>query len=285
MSQDTKSNDLENYLEGKSALSKLYADLPEVDIPKHLDAAILAEAHRVVGSRPGSKPKRRWTIPLGMVATLFVAVMVGLQLPYILQDATSPQQYKEDRVAAMMEKSMEERSSAVPEDSKKTLVMDKTMPKAKSANTSGAPATMPVEAEAPARHNAPALAVPSVATPTPATASKRMELRELEEIDRERMVSKEKKFSGQAQSNMSDTLEQRAPAAATMAAPAPMQLKRSLMQSSKDEASDAGLTPEEWLIKIKRLKEEGKLDEAKKELAAFKKRYPGYRVPETLELK
>jgi resuscitation-promoting factor RpfA len=310
MSQD---REFEKYLQGKSELSKLYADLPEVELPqaefpRHLDAAILAEAHRAVGARPGAKPKRRWTIPLGMVATLFVAVMIGLQLPYMLKDAASPQQYKEEKIAAMMDKGMAERDVGAPEERKKVQETSQLMPKLKSEITRGNISPMAAEEEAPAKANAPALAAPkaspeitgssytSVAPATqnapapivmpqaPAKAAKRLELRESADIDTGMALSKEKKTSGQAAASVSDSLEQRTPAAATMAVPPPVQLNRSQMQPLKDEASDASLTPEDWLKRIKRLKQEGKLEEAKKDLAAFKKRYPDYPVPQALEL-
>lgn len=85
MSQD---KDLENYLHGKSDLSQVYADLPEVKLPDHLDQAILAEAHRAVRSRPGGR--RSWLIPTSIAASLFVAVILGLQLPY-LTPGSSPE--------------------------------------------------------------------------------------------------------------------------------------------------------------------------------------------------
>ena len=115
MSQD---REFEKYLEGKTDLSKLYAELPPVDFPKHLDAAILAEAHRAVSARPGAKPKRRWTIPLGMVATLFLAVMIALQLPAMLKDVEQTQQLKEERMAALMDKSTVEAASPAPDEGK-----------------------------------------------------------------------------------------------------------------------------------------------------------------------
>lgn len=270
MSQD---RELEKYLDGKSELSKLYADLPEVVLPDHLDAAILAEAHRAVSSRPGAKPKRRWTIPLGMVATLLMAVMIGLQLPYMLKDAALPQQQNEQRVAvAAMDKNMTERSSAAPEERKKSQELARVMAMPKSEITPGAPA--PMEAEAPVTRNAPVPVLPPAAV-----AAKRMELKERADVDSGMVLSKEKSAVDHAEGKLSDSIEQRAPAAATMAAPPPVQLERSLL---KGESSPS---PEDWLTRIKRLKREGKLVEAKKELAAFKKRYPDYPVPEVLEVR
>jgi hypothetical protein len=294
MSQD---REFEKYLQGKSGLTQLYADLPEVELPDHLDAAILAEAHRAVGARPGAKPKRRWAIPLGMVATLFVAVMVGLQLPYMLKDAASPQQYKEEKIAALMDKGMTEGSSAAPEERKKVQEMPQVMPRAKSAISRGEISSMAAEAEVPARQNAPALAAPKESTvakqfgatsvgasPPPAGAANR-ELRESAGAEPGMSFSNENPPSGLAEGNTREAIQPRAPAAATMAAPPPVQLKRSQVQPLKDEASDASLTPDDWLKRIKRLKQKGNLEEAKKELAEFKKRYPDYRVPQALEVR
>lgn len=325
MSQD---REFEKYLEGKSAVSQLYAELPQVELPKHLDAAILAEAHRAVNARPGARPKRRWALPLGMVATLFVAVMIDLQLPYLLQDAASPQYYREEKIAAMMDKGMAERSAA-PEERKKVQEPDRIMPNAKSALEPVAPAPMAAEAETRARLNMPVrnapseaagiaeaaiaplapvaqpaaksigamqkspvaessqlggtavVASPSVAAPAPApaAAAKRFGVHESGDTPRGGALSKEKKAYAQPADNQSDSFEQRTPATASLSAPQPAKLDGAL----KDETSEKKLTPEEWLVRIKMLKQEGKVEEVTKELAAFKKRYPEFVVPKDLE--
>jgi hypothetical protein len=40
--------------------------------------------------------------------------------------------------------------------------------------------------------------------------------------------------------------------------------------------------PEKWIDDIRRLKAQGKSEEADRELAQFKKRYPEHRIPEDL---
>ncbi|MDD1751054.1 MAG: hypothetical protein LUO89_14415, partial [Methanothrix sp.] len=99
------------------------------------------------------------------------------------------------------------------------------------------------------------------------------------------VLSKEKKSSARAEGYLSDRLEQRPSAAAAEVAPEPMQREAKPLGSIKEEAGGANQSPEAWLIRIKRLKQEGRLDEARKELAAFKKRYPGYTVPPDLEVR
>lgn len=300
MNQNSKPGEFETYLQGKTDLSQAYADLPQVKLPDHLDAAILAEAHRAVSARPAAKPKRRWTIPLGMVASLFAVVMIGLQLPYMLKETALPRQQKEKMVAAI-EKILAEPASPALGDRREIQLMAKP----RSEITRVVPA--PMTAEAAIKPNAPMLAAPqaspaagadqlgatSAATPppvaapsqAPAKAARRLELRERADADNGVSLSKEKKASGYAEGSASDALEQRAPTAAEMAPPQSVPPSRSLMQPLKDETGEASLRPEDWLIRIRRLKQQGKLDEAKKELAAFKKRYPDYRVPEALELR
>jgi hypothetical protein len=46
--------------------------------------------------------------------------------------------------------------------------------------------------------------------------------------------------------------------------------------------SDADLPPEKWLQRIEELRKQGRFDEAKASLANFRKRYPDYRLPESL---
>lgn len=287
MSQNSRLGEFETYLQGKTDLSQAYADLPQVELPDHLDAAILAEAHRAVSAGPTAKPKRRWPIPLGMVATLFAVVMIGLQLPYILKEAALPQQ---------LEERMAEPVSPAPDERKEVQLMAKPKPEI----TRSAP--MADKAEEPAMPNAPVPAAPqekaagahllgatSVAAPpsaaapmqAPAKAAKRAELRERADTDNEVAQSKEKQASSYAEGGVSDSPEQ----PAGMAAPQPEQQNRSLMQPVKEEAGEATLRPEDWLARIQRLKQQGKLDEARKELAAFRKRYPDYRVPEAFEVR
>ena len=301
MNQDME---FEQYLKGNSALTQVYAELPDAALPAHLDAAILAEAHRAVNARPGAKHKRRWTIPLGMVATLFVAVMAGLQLPHMLKDAASPQQQQEEKMAALMDTGIAGLSSDAPETHKKIQESTRALPKEKSEIIRAEAAIKSSDAGAPVKMSAPvverpqksevsesrsssnALMAPAapMAAPVP-QAAKPMGFSGSGYIAQDKVLSKEKKASGHVQDRLSDVLEQSAPAAAMMDAPQPLQLKRALVQPVLDEAVDENLLPDEWLIRIKRLKEEGKRDEARKELAAFKKHYPDRPVPVTLEIK
>lgn len=272
----SRDRELDKYLEGKSALSRLYADSPEIELPGHLDAAILAEAHRAVGARPG-KPKRRWTIPLGMVATLFVAVMIGLQLPALLKDADQSQQLRQEKMAALMDQRSAEPASVEMEERGKSREMAKA-----NAGFSRSETIPKRAAPAPeASPQAPAARLHSLEekSPVPARVEKSVELRERTEVDSGAAPATEKKAAGHAATAVSESVAQPAPAAATMAIPQAVQMRRGL---NKDESVQR---PEDWLSRIKKLKQEGKLEEAGKELAAFKKRYPNFPVPASLEPK
>lgn len=122
-------------------------------------------------------------------------------------------------------------------------------------------------------------AAPMAAAPAP--VARRSELREEAAPQSAGTLAKEKKSNDVGGSSLTDALEPRAPAAAVLASPPTVQLERAL---KKDEADKASMRPEDWLARIGKLKQEGKLEEAKKELAEFKKRYPEYPVPTALGL-
>jgi hypothetical protein len=268
-----------------------------------------------------------------MVATLFVVVMIGLQLPYVLQDAASPRQYTEEKIAAMTDTGMAERSAVTADERKQVQVPDSVMPNAKSGLEQGEPAAVAAEAEGRARLDMPvrkmrsesagiaestiapvtraaqsaakpigvmqqppaaesgqlrsaaAVASPSVPAPapTPATApamaAKRFGLHESGDISKGSVLSREKTTSAQPADNPGDSFGLNAPAVAGFGAPQPAGSGGAL----KDEAGEKDLTPEAWLVRIKMLKQQGNVAEVKKELAAFKQRYPEFVVPKDLE--
>ena len=293
MNQD---REFEKYLEAKSDLSKLYADLPEVDVPRHLDAAILAEAHRAVNSRPGGKPKRRWVIPLSMAASLFVVVMAGLQLPYMLQGAAKPQQAVEEKKAALLDKNMAKPDFTEPEGIRiKQLAavqtarsnIESTPVKASpgvAEPTAAMPKTAPAAKAAPqAADSVSDIASPAVVSSPPAKDVRRLDLQEREDHFSRARQFKEKKASAQTEASVPGELEQRpaSPTGQIFAQPAKHHLVEE--KSLKKELTDANLLPEEWLKRILKLKQEGKVEDFDRELAEFKKRYPNFTVPRDIE--
>ena len=262
MNQD---KEFASYMQGKSALSQAYADLPDIALPDHLDAAILAEAHRAVGARPGGMGKRRWAVPLGMVASLFLVVMIGLQMPYLLQDSAIPPLPREESASVIGR----DKSVAAPAAPKAEALAPRNEP-ALSGNISAAPAMQSKP-----------LATPKEQVAAPEVAAKRSRSDGLMDSAQESVLSVKKKAESYEQGVGNNLLE--APAAATMAAPAPA--ARESAELKKDPPGAAYSSPEEWLAHIRSLKQQGKLDEAKIELANFKQRYPNHPVPGELEIR
>lgn len=290
MSQDSE---FEAYMRGKSGLSKSYGELPQIELPDHLDAAILAEAHRAVGARPESRPRRRWVVPLSMVASLFVAVIIGLQLPYLSKGPAGPQIPQEEPLASAAQDKATKSMSIPPAERARAKeapaspnapaggTLEKLQPAPEPAAQGAAGNAMAGAAPAAPESRASAAApAPPAAAPAPAIAARRERVR----AEPDNMgTAAESKPMARPEGYAGDLSEQAAPVAAPAAAPAEMEAQPKA--SLKDEASTTNLSPAEWLARIKRLKQEGKLDEARKELAAFKKRYPDYRVPAAIEVR
>ena len=249
--------ELDDYLKGGSGLSRAYADADDIAPPAHLDAAILAQAHRAVYARPAVVPKRRWAVPLGMVATVFMMVMAGLQLPAMMKDDALMQAPQVASVA--MERNAPLPASVAPEP--QARAESKHLARALNAEKAN-DASKKMEAQAYAKQDADKVAVAAapVAAPTaPSAAMANQAGAALEE--RQTMAS------GQVSA---------APAARMAAAP--------VMADQLLKAKDATLSPEDWLKQIKALQQAGKREEAKKELTAFKKRYPDYAIPKAMEM-
>ena len=56
-------------------------------------------------------------------------------------------------------------------------------------------------------------------------------------------------------------------------------------RSAGNLQADVSETPDQWLARIARMRELGRDEEADKELARFRERYPEYRIPEALAKK
>lgn len=247
--------ELDDYLQGGSALSRAYAEADDIAPPAHLDAAILAQAHSAVHARPAVVNKRRWAVPVGLVATLFVMVMAGLQLPAMMRDDALMQAPQVASVA--MERNAPVPVSIAPLPSKEAKQAE---PARKLASTNEA--TKQVVAQTYAKRDAGklAMAAPPVAAPPPPSVA---------------MTNQADAMPEEPQAMPHERLPA-APAARMAAAPA--------MADQLSKTEEAPLNPAEWLKQIKALQQAGKQEEAKKELVAFKKRYPDYPIPKAMEM-
>ncbi|MEQ1917473.1 MAG: hypothetical protein ABL856_12190 [Gallionella sp.] len=259
--------ELDDYLKGGSELSRAYADADDIAPPAHLDAAILAQAHRAVYARPAVVTKRRWAMPLGLVATVFIMVMAGLQLPAMMKDDALMQAPQVASVA--MERNLPMPTSVAPEPvtqaesklrARKTETTNETSKKMAAATYAKQDADKVAMAAAPVA--APAPAAPSVAMSDLADLRSTAKINEVAALEERQAMA-----SGQVSA---------APAARMAATP--------VIADQLLKAKDATLNPEDWLKQIKALQQADKLEEAKKELVAFKKRYPDYQIPKAMEM-
>jgi hypothetical protein len=263
-----RDKELDDYLKGGSEVSRAYDDAHDIQVPDHLDAAILAEAHRAVYARPAVMPKRRWAVPLGMVATVFIMVIAGLQLPAMMKDDAlmqAPQMTMErnmplpasvapEPVTQAESKLRARKTETTNETSKKMVTEVYAKQDADKVAMAAAPVAAPVAAPAPA--------APSVAMSDLANLRSTAKVNEVAALEERQAMA-----SGQVSA---------APAASMAATP--------VMADQLLKTKDATLNSEDWLKQIKALQQADKLEEAKKELVAFKKRYPDYQIPKAMEM-
>lgn len=223
-------------------LTQAYRALGGEEPPRALDEAILAASRR----RPA-----RWRVPLSIAAVLVLAVGVTLRMlppqPGAESVALAPQVIETPRPAAG--------SAEPPARQAQEAQVSAAAPRepvaglARSDTSAAAPAFADARAErseAPARPGearAPAALAGAKRAETPAAAAS----------------------APRADEVSAAGVMQSAPAA-----PAPAKL------------SEAALTPEDWLKRIAELRKQGREREAQESLAAFKKRYPDFKIPEAL---
>jgi hypothetical protein len=318
--EQDKDSEFDAYLQGKSALSDSYADLPPPRLPDHLDAAILAEAHRAVNARPGAKPRRSWVVPVSMAASLFVVVMIGVQWRYLAPVESPAEAAREDRVDKFAQ--VLEEPKAVP--GKEPLPMKEAARDKRAAapaqaeeKTAHEPARMMAAAPAPvvAPEPAPMASVAAEkdvdalhkqvqdhapagsfgmmankpmeagkgapAAEAPAALAEKQE--SMQAATRSSGAGMEVKKKARAEEEASNYAAQ--PKALAGAIIVPVSAVAPSAPEVAAKADVANLRPEEWIARIRQLKQQGKLDVAKKELAAFKKRYPAYVVPKDIEFR
>lgn len=341
MSQENRivDKEFEIYLQGKSELSQQYADIPEVKLPDHLDAAILAEAHRAVGSRPGSIRKHSWTMPLSLVATLFVVVMAGLILPDMLKDMRRQQEYAPQPAGSALQEifntaqegagapypanspapaASPERRLPEPEVIKAERSASVTSQKrmADTLASAGAIGAMKPQPKALLQNQMQPVAAGQA---LPAMPQKQLMIsRSDKEVatDQETLraaaapvagieaamsareeaapmaaLAKRKMAEPPVEAKKSEQLARPAPAsialeplpAAVVAAPEmPVGAAHDIGKADKLQADEEVLQPAAWIARIRKLKLQGRKPEAEKELVAFRKHYPDFRLPDDL---
>ena len=271
-------------------ISRRYRELPREEPPCHLDEAIRAAARRAVGTRPAPlvvpSGRQRWYFPVAAAAIIVLAVAVTMHV--------ERQQPVEEIVsarppAAAPEVGMrEERAARAPQSA----------PQPERRRKAEADSTelrdKPAATEAPRElQKAPEPAL----EPPPSTPAQ-------DALAANQSVAGAMKYRMEAPKPAESAAVAPKPQAATppppvaAARPAPegkpaprvQALIRPQEQSRADEgartgprlAASAMQSPEQWLQGIADLRWQGWHDEADRQLAEFRKRYPDYKIPEPM---
>jgi hypothetical protein len=268
-------------------ISRLYREAAKAEPPPALDAAIRAAAREALAVRPPATAApawRRWRLPVGVFATLVLTVSLTLlvereQLRDRETKSSAPSAPLARDAALAPAASVATPAPAGPSSTSAPAAAPASpapqaapppaeKPNVRRAEVPQAPAAAARSAEAAPRAE-PALAPPVGPVP--------LEGRADAEMAKPRAAA-ETGASGRAAASAA---QDRAPMPMERAPAAPATL---LKQESKAAPQGAAVqrSPELWLEDIRRLRREGRADEARAQLADFVRAYPAYPLPEDL---
>ena len=272
------------------ALDALWRRASRESPPEHLDRAILAAAHRAVGSAPSAAPSAtrpwQWWAPLAAAAAIGAIAIGVLQLSPSERDATTAvlsdatptiPSDKLSSVAPVQEPSARKDAepapivappppAAAPQKSKPSPPPMRERKKAE--NAAQAPQPFPVERQEVARDNAAAPPAPAApAAPPPSAAAEAPP----------QLAGAVKRDEREAASGYPAGSTDRATAARAQSAPA-------LAKTATADEARLRRDATEWTARIRALREAGRNDEAARELTAFRAAYrdADARLPEDL---
>lgn len=293
MSQDPSDDRLlEEFLARRGGIARNYRNASVEQPPADVDKAVLAAARRAAGSRPrrigwGS----RWGAPLAAAAVIVLAVAVTLTLEREPRFA----QIEEPLELARPTQRQQEAKSAAPADQEAAAVPARTgAAKEKAVAESGA---------VPPR--APGIKTDELDADFRQRPQERGRIDFEPEIRRDSVVTEHApRLPAAAAPDMKQretlSLEDKAQPAEVIDSPAPAAVlgQSTTAGARANEASEAkselaaggvhgkksALSRDEWIAKIERLFDAGRLDEAKTALAEFRKTYPHAELPEKLSV-
>ena len=259
-------------------ITRRYRELAREEPPRALDEAILAAARREVETRPAPlvapTARRSWSVPLAAAAVIVLSLVVTLQMQREQPDAelSAP--------------------PPLPPVSQKDSAPAASRPDA--APRAEAPREAAVEKQAPARAKVQARPAAPEPQPAPALVQRRASAPEPASA-----VGPQPSAAAVPPSHPEKPFPGVAGAAGTAAAPVGRAVpvpeeSRELRQAVERDrpgrvAADAVSkrveeteTPERWLERIATLRREGRHKEADEAYAEFKRRYPEYRIPESM---
>ncbi|MBM3357444.1 MAG: hypothetical protein FJY54_06925 [Betaproteobacteria bacterium] len=285
--------------ENDPRLARIYREAGDDGPPAHLDAAILAAAHREVGAnpRPFSALLRWWQVPVSIAAVVVVsASLVILMREEGTERLTDP---KLGAPAASRREEAPPASAEYPITAPQEPVAPAALPEpgvraprappvSREAVTDKPPPTPARERAEPARQSAPATAesappFAAVPAPRPADPASRAER---ESAAEPAAVPKEARTRSEARAPLGER------PAADLAKPAAAAAPESGRPAEVDPGTGRVLgerlpvwhayereRPEKWLERIEELRRQGQGAAAEEMLAEFKRRFPGHPLP------
>jgi hypothetical protein len=249
----------------RNDLSRIYGEGSWPEPRRQIDDAILQAARRAARAR--HPLLYRFAPPFALAATVVLAFTVAV---FVSENESG----REVRGLFRFSEPDAGRPAAPPAAKKAEPAPAPAQPKPNAAE-SKPPAPQP-----PAKRAAPGLAGPGYAAKAPSTSRAQPPVvrrpdapPEPERADRVRRDLDRLDETRRARDAAVPQPIQREPAA-----PADV----SSLQGPRVTSAAVARSPEAWLEDIRRLKAEGRADEAARELAEFRKRYPDYRMPDDL---
>jgi len=236
-------------------VSGRYRELPREEPPRALDDAILAASRRAVDARPAPlvvpTGRQRWYFPVAAAAIIVLAVAVTVHV--------EREQPGEEIVTQV-------------EPAKEVL---RTEP-ARQYQYTPDPKPAPPAGTRDLQEQRPSAAAEAPRAPAPAAAPP--------SAPPQRALGSAQDSAGADRREKTDALAKRADEANAQLRQAEGARARSevMARAAAPASRFARAAPEQWLLAIDDLKRQGQHEEAARELAEFRRRYPDYKIPESM---
>ena len=229
-------------------IAERYRELAREEPPRHLDDAILAASRRETRSRPAPlvvpSGRRRWYFPVAAAAIIVLAVAVTVHVE------RDEQNYE-----------VAEGPASVPPPAAPAVQSEPSVP----------PAAKEQAAKKEGFTPDPRPASPTEPRPTPEAAPALSDLYKKPAPPADETSNRARAMA------RADAEQAQAREEARAAAPTPARAAADRLASAAAAAS-----PEQWLQGIADLRRQGRHEEADRQLAEFRKRYPDYRIPDAI---
>jgi hypothetical protein len=244
-------------------LKSIYGAAGSPEPPASLDDSILAASRRAVHSKPAA-PRRtqRWGAPVALAATVLLATGVSLMVMQQQPERDAAPAAATDMapVSKIEQKVARDQAAA---DARRAEPRKRVEAPAEQAAPAGE------VAQAPARSDE-GLAASSTVAPAAAPAAPPPRLAESAPAAPQEL-RRESAEAAKAPAR---------PAAAPLAAARSSAAGRAALADQASVTDEVRQSPEKWLQVMRDMRLEGRLAEADRELAEFRKRYPEHRLPE-----